>query len=105
MNLFWLNVMIAVVLEAFGLWLTAHLVWPRWKVVGKTMFYLSLSTALSWYWPRWALIFIIGHPLLGLGIHIWLCHSWGLSWWNVDAEKYNQAQKDWVKSLENRQKQ
>ena len=63
---------------ATGLWATGFFLFgrfiaPRWKVIGKLLFYLLVTALLSWTVGSYAVIWVIGHPLLGVGGQIWWC--------------------------------
>ena len=81
---------------ALTLWFAGFLIFgrfiaPRWKVGGKLAFYLAVSAALSFYFGHWSLLWIIGHPLLGIGGHIWWCNKHQISWLTCQPrEKYLQ---------------
>lgn len=70
---------------ALALWLAGFAVFgrfvaPRWKVAGKLIFFLAVSGAFSAWVGHWSLIFIIGHPALGVGGHIWWCRRHDIDW-------------------------
>ncbi len=71
---------IALVLWCAGFVLFGRFIVPRWKVAGKLLFYLALAVLLSYQFDHWSLLWIIGHPLLGIGGHIWWCQRHGINW-------------------------
>ena len=60
---------VAIVVWSIGFAVFGRFIAPRWKVLGKLVFYLSVSTLLSWWIQHWSLLWIVGHPLLGLAGH------------------------------------
>ncbi len=75
-----LDLAIAVVLWSVGFTLFGRFIAPRWKVGGKLVFYLAVSTVLTWWVGHWSLIWIVGHPLLGVAGHVWWCRRNGINW-------------------------
>jgi hypothetical protein len=70
---------------AGGIWATGYLLFgrfiaPRWKVAGKLGFYLVVVALLHRLVGSWALIWLIGHPLLGIAGHFWWCRRNGINW-------------------------
>jgi hypothetical protein len=70
---------------ALSVWLAGFAVFgrfiaPRWKVWGKLGFYLGVSILLSIAVGYWALVWIIGHPGLGVAGHVWWCRKSGIHW-------------------------
>ena len=68
---------------ALGLWVVGYglfgrFVTPQWKIVGKLLFYIGVAAGLSYYLGHWSLIWIIGHPAIGIGGHIWWCRRHGI---------------------------
>jgi hypothetical protein len=53
---------------------------PRWKIFPKFGFYFLitwiLATSLGW----WSLVWIIGHPVLGILAHAFWCRNHGIDW-------------------------
>lgn len=74
------HLLLAAALWTAGFLLFGRFIAPRWKVVGKLAFYLGVSTLLSDTVGAWALIWIVGHPLLGIAGHVWWCHRHGIDW-------------------------
>ena len=79
---------------ALALWITGFIFFgrfivPRWKVAGKLVFYIGVSILLSALFGHWSLIWIIGHPLLGIAGHAWWCRKNGINWLTCQPrEKY-----------------
>lgn len=48
-------------------------------LVGFALF-LLVTVGLSFWFGYWALIFVIGHPALGVGGHIGWCRKHGINW-------------------------
>lgn len=71
---------LAVLLQVYIYLLFGKYLVPRWKVVPQIAFYLLISwiiaTSLGW----WALIWIAGHPALGVFAHASWCRNNGIDW-------------------------
>lgn len=71
---------IAAVVQLLLFALFGRFVAPRWKAYGKVGFYFLitwiLATSLGW----WSLIWIIGHPALGVFAHSFWCRKNGIDW-------------------------
>lgn len=75
-----LHLALALLLWAAGFLLFGRFIVPRWKVVGKLAFYLTVAAVLSATVGDWALLWIVGHPLLGIAGHVWWCRRHGIHW-------------------------
>jgi len=75
-----MDVTIAVALWLTGFALFGRFIAPRWKVGGKLIFYLAVAAGLSAWVGHWSLIWIVGHPLLGIAGHVWWCRKHGINW-------------------------
>ena len=73
-----LDLAIAFVLWLFGFTLFGRFVVPRWKIGGKFAFYLGVAAMLSYLIGHWSLVWIVGHPLVGIGGHVWWCSKHGI---------------------------
>jgi hypothetical protein len=72
-----------------GLLLTWRLIWPRWKVWGKTAFYFAAVSVLSLLIGHWSVVLAWLHQAAGLAGHIWFSRKNGFTWWAVeDTERY-----------------
>jgi len=90
--------LIALVLWLAGYFHTGKYVRPKWKIPGKLFFYLAVSTGLVYYFDYYALLFILGHPLLGLLFHIRICKKHHINWINCEPrEKYIELQEKWAR--------
>lgn len=98
-------VLISLVLSALFVPITWNLIWPRWKRYGKLLFSVVVSVLLAAMVGWWSLIFILGHPLMGLVGHLWWCRSHGFDWKSVDPEQYRASQEAWVARMNARQRQ
>lgn len=79
--------------------LTGHLQWPKWKAISKTLVYI-LITAIGYYFiGNLIYIYVLGHPILGLLIHIFWCKKHSLNWINTDKKMYIESQKKYFKYL------
>lgn len=71
-----LAIALALWLLAFGLF--GRFVAPRWKVGGKLVFYIGITAVLSYFLGHWSLVWVFGHPALGIGGHVWWCNKHGI---------------------------
>jgi hypothetical protein len=69
---------------------------PRWKVAGKAVFFLAVAAALSAWVGHWSLIWIIGHPLLGVWGHIWWCRQHQINWITCEPRDKYLALRPWA---------
>ena len=74
----------------------------QWKQGVRGVVFLAVSALLSYFVGHWSLVFIIGHPLLGLLIHVLWCRSHGLHWVRFDPEAYRASEREWLDKLERR---
>lgn len=73
----------------FGLAITGPLIWPRWKIPGKIVFYLAAIAALSLWVGRWSVVIGWLHQGLGMALHIRFCARHGFTWYRVeDPSRY-----------------
>ncbi|WNJ20102.1 hypothetical protein [Pontibacter sp. G13] len=90
-------------LIASGIWMLGFLhagkyVQPRWKIPGKFLFYLSISGVIAHFWGPWSLLFIVGHPLIGLIFHIRACRKHAINWMTCEPiEEYKALQEKWAR--------
>ncbi|MEM9671492.1 MAG: hypothetical protein AAF992_02805 [Bacteroidota bacterium] len=90
--------LLALVLWVAGYLHTGRFVRPRWKQAGKLLFYLGVSALLIYWIGPYSLIFIIGHPLIGLIFHIRVCNQHGINWRSCQPrEKYIALQEKWAR--------
>jgi hypothetical protein len=89
-------------LLALGIWLVSYrlfggrFVRPKWKQAGKLIAYLVISFLLLIYFDHYALIFIIGHQLLGVLGHFMICKKHGINFWTSQPEeKYLEVMERW----------
>lgn len=89
--------LIAILIWCLGYLHSGRFVRPKWKIPGKFIFYVGLSAALAHWFGHWGLIFIIGHPLIGLLFHIKVCKAHGINWRNcTPRDKYINLQEQWA---------
>ncbi|MEM8894483.1 MAG: hypothetical protein AAGC88_07895 [Bacteroidota bacterium] len=94
---YWL-VFIALLIWSLGYLHTGKYVRPKWKIHGKLVFYLTVACVLIHFFGCYALIFILGHPLIGLVFHIQVCKRHGINWLNCQPiDKYLSLQEKWSK--------
>jgi len=71
---------------------------PKWKIPGKLIAYLLISTCLLIWIGHFALIFIIGHQLSGGIGHFIICKKHGIDWKTCQPEeKYLELTEKWAK--------
>ena len=93
----WTDLALAALPFAVGMAATWRLVWPRWKIAGKTAFYLGAVAALSLAIGHWSVVLAWLHQAVGLGIHIWFSRRHGFTWYAVeDPERYVALSKEMV---------
>lgn len=92
-----LDLAIIAALQAVGMAATWRLVWPRWKVLGKSAMVLGAGAAMSLWIGHWSVLALGLHAALGLGVHVWFSRRHGFTWWAVeDPEAYVRLSKEWV---------
>ncbi|MFO7524975.1 MAG: hypothetical protein R6W68_05940 [Ignavibacteriaceae bacterium] len=71
---------------------------PKWKKAGKLIGYLAISFLLLLWLGHYALIFIIGHQLLGGLGHFIICKKNDIDWVTCQPEeKYIALTEKWAK--------
>ncbi|MCH9682145.1 MAG: hypothetical protein K0V04_11975 [Deltaproteobacteria bacterium] len=91
--------LVALTLHVAGLAWWGRMVRPQWKLLGKTVFYLGVSAALDLWVGPWALVFIVGHPLLGLAGHVWICRTHGINVLTCEPrQRYLDLQTSWARA-------
>ena len=71
---------------------------PHWKKPSKLFAYLTISFGLLLWVKHYALIFIIGHQLLGGVGHFMICKKHDIDWWTCQPEeKYIALTEKWAK--------
>jgi hypothetical protein len=71
---------------------------PHWKKAGKFFAYISISFVLLAIIGHYALIFIIGHQLLGGVGHFMICKKHGIDWRTCQPEeKYIALTEKWAR--------
>lgn len=71
---------------------------PHWKKPGKLVAYLTISLGLLIWVKHYALIFIVGHQLLGGVGHFMICKKHDIDWWTCQPEeKYVALTEKWAK--------
>jgi hypothetical protein len=93
--------MLAYLALAAGIWGVSYLLFgrfivPRWKVAGKLGFYLAGVALLQLLTGKWALIWVIGHPALGIAGHIWWCRRHGINWMTCQPRERYLALRPWA---------
>ena len=84
-----LDLLLAAIPFALGMAATWRLIWPWWKIPGKTAAYFAGVALLSAWIGHWSLLLALAHQGLGLGFHIWFCRRHGLAWYAItDPEEY-----------------
>src|SRR5690606_42116327 len=81
-----------------GYFHSGRFVRPKWKIPGKFIFYVGVSFALVQWIAHWGLVFIVGHPTIGLYFHIKVCNENNIDWITcVPRDKYLELQEKWSK--------
>jgi len=89
---------IAILIWFAGYFHTGRFVRPKWKIPGKLIFYVAVSFGLVHWFGHWGLIFIIGHPLIGLIFHMRVCKKHDIDWRSCEPrEKHLELQEKWAK--------
>lgn len=71
---------------------------PKWKRPGKLIAYLVISWGLLIWIGHFALIFIVGHQLLGAIGHFTICKKNGIDWRTCQPEeKYIALTEKWAR--------
>lgn len=71
---------------------------PKWKILGKFMFYIGISSLLVYWFGHWGILFIIGHPIIGLIFHTKVCKENNINWLTCEPKtKYIELQEKWAK--------
>lgn len=69
---------------------------PKWKQPGKLIAYLIISFVLLLLIGHFALIFIVGHQLLGGIGHYYICKNHDIDFWTCKPEeKYLEVTERW----------
>ena len=87
---------LAVIIWIAGFLLFGRFIAPHWKVVGKLLVYLVVTAILSRTVGHFALIWIIGHPALGIAGHIWWCRKHGIDWLTCEPREKYLALRPWA---------
>lgn len=83
------DVLLALPPLLFGLALTWRVIWPRWKIPGKILFYVGAVALLSLWIGSWSVLLGWLHQAMGFAFHIRFCRRHGFTWWAVeDPERY-----------------
>lgn len=93
-----INLVVAIIIWFAGYFHSGRFVRPKWKISGKFVFYVLGSFALTYWIGHWALIFILGHPMIGLIFHMKVCKENNINWITCEPrEKYLELQEKWAK--------
>ncbi|MFY9243649.1 MAG: hypothetical protein WAO74_11540 [Polaribacter sp.] len=97
-NYQYIYIILSVIIWILGYFHTGKYVRPKWKIPGKFIFYLGISTLLVLWINHYSLIFIFGHQLLGLYFHTKVCKKHNINWFSCEPkEKYLKLQEKWAK--------
>jgi hypothetical protein len=84
-----------------GLVLTWRVIWPRWKVYGKSVAYVVGVAVLSFFLGHWSVVLGWAHQAMGLAFHLWFCRRNGFTWYSVeDPDRYIALSKAWAGAKE-----
>jgi hypothetical protein len=98
MNLSYFYLLLALAIWVLGYFHTGKYVRPKWKIPGKLLFYLVLSGLLAHWVGHYALLFVIGHPLVGLLFHIKACKKHHINWKDcTPRDRYLALQEKWAR--------
>lgn len=70
----------AVALQAFLYLLFGRYVEPRWRMLPLVACYFLITWILANSFGWWSLLWIVGHPALGLFAHASWCRNHGIDW-------------------------
>ena len=88
----------SVLIWILGYFHTGKYVRPKWKIPGKFAFYVGVSFALVYAFGHWGLLFVIGHPLIGLLFHLKVCQDHDIHWLSCEPkERYLALQEKWAR--------
>ncbi|BDS10132.1 hypothetical protein [Aureispira anguillae] len=88
----------AALIWMLGYFHAGRFVRPKWKIPGKFIFYVGVSTTLVHWFGHWGLLFIVLHPLVGLLFHCKVCKENNIDWLTCEPqEKYLELQEKWAK--------
>lgn len=87
---------VAVLAWLIGYALFGRFIAPRWKVIGKLTFFLVVALVLSVVVGHWSLVWIVGHPLLGIVGHAWWCRHNGIDWLTCQPRHKYLALRPWA---------
>lgn len=91
-------ILLSIIIGVIGYFHNGKFVRPKWKIAGKFIFYVAVSTLLTYWLNHYSLLFIIGHPLIGLIFHIKICKKHNINWQTCEPkEKYIELQEKWAK--------
>lgn len=94
---------LAIIIWILGYIHNGRFVRPRWKVPGKFIFYVGISYILINEFGMYSLIFIVGHPLIGLTFHTILCKKHNINWLTCEpSDIYLQQIEKWSKVSNNK---
>lgn len=74
------DLLIALAVWLLGFALFGRFISPRWKVLGKLVFFMLVAWVLAMLVGHWSMVWILGHPLLGIGGHVWWCKRNDINW-------------------------
>jgi hypothetical protein len=83
------DVLLALPPLLFGLTVTYRLIWPRWKLPGKIVFYVAVVALLSVWIGSWSVVLGWVHQMAGILFHIRFSRLHGFTWYAVeDPDRY-----------------
>lgn len=97
------NIQIYYLIISICIWLLGFIhngkfIRPKWKILGKFIFYTGVSLPLVGLFDHWALLFIIGHPFIGFLFHIKVCKENKINWLTCEPkDTYLKLQEKWAK--------
>ena len=92
---------------AVGMWVGPYLLIGRftalqWKQGVRGVVYITVAGLLSLFFGHWSLLYIVGHPLVGLLVHVAWCRAHDFHWLRFDPEAYQRSEKEWLDRMRRR---
>lgn len=90
--------LLSILIWILGYFHNGKFVRPKWKIPGKFLFYVGVSVLCVYWFGHWGILFILGHPLIGLLFHLKVCRENEINWLTCEPkDKYLELQEKWAK--------